>query len=831
MKSHQNAERLAVEWSNKSLNEADTRHRIIDEVLHSILVWPKSSVRCEKHVAPGYMDYVLSDKKDRPILVIEAKREGQTFEVPLFQTQDAHKIRRVRLKTLVTNKEIRQAVVQVVQYCVSVGSEYACVTNGHTYIFFRAFIKGHDYLDFDAIVIPSLNTFSSDFTQVRGLFSYIAITETRTLVTLFDQSSRGHRQLFYPKNGIAQYDTPFNENRYARFLEPLSRYYFDEIEQQEHRLMDKCYVFASGARDTATGMRNRISDSLTPFFKADGAEELETRRDGGPLTRRIAASLTNPKANVLILYGGKGAGKSTFLRRLFYHDPPQDIVMHAFPILVEFLHVPQDPESLTAHMWREIIHALDQDHILTGPIESLIDLFSEQFTIALKQDLSGLDAGSIDFVRERNRLISEWKKDSSLVVRSLQKYWAAQNKHLVVVFDNTDQLPPPLQDHCFLMAQYISKELGCCTIISMREERYCRARTAGVLDAYHNSGYHLAAPDLKLLFTKRLSLVIHDLETLGTNHLPDNLPADIPKSELRAFFVTINRQFQRDENAMHRFFVECARDNARLALGFFRGFLTSGYTHIDEIISNPSWVVVSHQVVKPMMIPARYNYDENKSLIPNLFQCRDSSRGSHSTAVRILKKLHPEFQSSSERTGYFRVDFLCDEFDAKFGSRRDVESSLDLLLRHGLIEANNRLDSYQVEISTSADDGGTHYIYADEVKLTSFGAYALEHLCSNFTYLDLICFDCGLTDESVYHEFVEASLDERRMGAENRKMQRLESRINRTKTFLEYLVNEESREADEQNLSTFDIIMPDIQSSALEEIRRVEESASRNYRK
>jgi hypothetical protein len=40
-------------------NEADTRHQIIDLVLHDVLAWPRNRVSVEEYIAPGYADYVL----------------------------------------------------------------------------------------------------------------------------------------------------------------------------------------------------------------------------------------------------------------------------------------------------------------------------------------------------------------------------------------------------------------------------------------------------------------------------------------------------------------------------------------------------------------------------------------------------------------------------------------------------------------------------------------------------------------------------------------------------------------------------------------------------
>jgi hypothetical protein len=44
----------------RSLNEADTRHRIIDFILHDFLAWPKNRVNVEEYVSSGYIDYVLT---------------------------------------------------------------------------------------------------------------------------------------------------------------------------------------------------------------------------------------------------------------------------------------------------------------------------------------------------------------------------------------------------------------------------------------------------------------------------------------------------------------------------------------------------------------------------------------------------------------------------------------------------------------------------------------------------------------------------------------------------------------------------------------------------
>jgi predicted hotdog family 3-hydroxylacyl-ACP dehydratase len=390
MKNHEVAKELVKSFKKRKMNEADTRHQIIDRLLHEVLGWPHSSVKCEEHVHPGYADYVLRDATDRVVLLIEAKREGKYFVLPKKATRGSASRRVVRLGTLVTNKDVKEAVKQAAAYCPVLGCEYACITNGHEYVVFQAFIRGKDYLDGHAAVIPNLSYFSTEFTEAYNFLGYSGITTGRTLQLHFESSGNSPRELFYPKTGITHYDAPVQKNRHARYLEPLANRYFGEIRTSDSRMMKECFVFARGTRELEDEMKGRLSDRLTPFLELDGGNEIAEVRKGGRLVERIARSLDNQRAgDVVILYGGKGSGKSTFLRRLFYYDPPEAFRAHAFPIVIDCLQVPQEEHALSDHIWNTLIAALDLDGLLKGPIENLIRLYEDRFEVAQNQDLSG----------------------------------------------------------------------------------------------------------------------------------------------------------------------------------------------------------------------------------------------------------------------------------------------------------------------------------------------------------------------------------------------------------------------------------------------------------
>ncbi|HOF09591.1 MAG TPA: hypothetical protein PLV33_06305 [Opitutaceae bacterium] len=806
MSTFETAKRLAEDYKSKDLNEADTRHQILDVLFHDVLGWPRKAVKCEQHVHEGYCDYVITNPLDKAVLIIEAKKEGKFFELPV-QAKTIDEIRMIKLERLCTDPQIKAAVLQVVSYCPEFGCVHAGITNGHVYIFFRTFIHNQNFMNADAFIIPSLELFASNHTVLYNKLSYQAITRNNSLGILFSDPRANTRELHFPKLNILHYDTPFKVNNYAKFLEPIAKRYFGEISMEDQKLMSSCYVYARSLKDAEQGIKQRLSDCLTPYFEAEGGQDIEELRGGGKLNHKIVSALKrHGHSEIVILYGGKGAGKSTFLRRLFYHETPQDIQLHGFPIIIDCLKGPQNESEINNFFLDTIITALDTDRILEGTLPELLNLFNDKYELAKKQELYGIHEHTIDFIKLRANLVAAWKKDKLYVARRLKNYQVANGKHAIIAFDNTDQLNPALQDYCFLISQNICTELAAIGIISMREERYCRARTSGVLDAYQNSGFHLSAPDLLGVFQKRIHLVIEDLGAASQGKSHECLPPDAPYEQLKSFFICCTKQFGANQNSLKEFLVQCSRDNTRFALEFFRQFLCSGYTHVEEMIAEQNWTIISHQVIKPMMVPNRFNYDEEKSIIPNVYKCRKSHAGSHFTMLRILRAIA---HSSEQGQMYLSIPSLIDQFEFKFQMREDCEECLDVLLYNGLIEASNRLDHYRVQKSTEANE----YIYADQVRITAFGHYMLNSLCKAFTYIELVSLDCGYFSEQVFQSMVQAAVAERNVPTAEDRLKRLTSRLSRAQNFIDYLDAEEAREKVSFSLGESEVIVPTIRAA------------------
>jgi GTPase SAR1 family protein len=272
---------------------------------------------------------------------------------------------------------------------------------------------------------------------------------------------------------------------------PIVNYYFGPIGDNDHEFMDRCYVSQRDYTHTFEGMRTLLHDSLSPYFEEYGVQQLQDtgrgRRLGGRLTKNIRHGR---KGEVLVLFGGKGAGKSTFIKRLLHHVPPPWLKDHSVVAIIDLLKTPEDPSVIRATIWDTLVASLDPEMVLSADRDIVIrKLFDDRFEIAARQELAGLSRSSEAYNTRLNALVSQWKQDKPYCAKRLVEHWKSKGRGIIVVVDNTDQYTGANQDFCFTSAQQISDELGCVTLISMREERFYNSKIHGVLDAFQNAGF------------------------------------------------------------------------------------------------------------------------------------------------------------------------------------------------------------------------------------------------------------------------------------------------------------------------------------------------------
>jgi hypothetical protein len=143
--------------SDRNRNEADTRLHLIDQLIFDCLNWRREDVHVEESFEGTYTDYsFLSPRR----LVIEAKREGIYFELPVGLFKAVCKI-----KTLTeSNKGIDAAVRQAMRYCQDRSIPLGAVSNGHQMIaFLGSRSDGIPLIDGTCLIFYSLDDMAAQF--------------------------------------------------------------------------------------------------------------------------------------------------------------------------------------------------------------------------------------------------------------------------------------------------------------------------------------------------------------------------------------------------------------------------------------------------------------------------------------------------------------------------------------------------------------------------------------------------------------------------------------------------------------------------------------------
>ncbi|GKW37279.1 hypothetical protein [Pectobacterium carotovorum] len=805
-------DKLIADYDSKDFNEANTRFKIIDEIFTNVLKWPKTMISCEDCINDtGYSDYLLKKNEYSTYLVVEAKKEGVSFSIPKNYLKDRYSF--ISMETLLTDKNILKTVNQVRAYCVEIGCEFACITNGNEWIFFKCFERNKNWKKLKALTIPNLTCFGKNFTSLYNILSYDALKDG-SLAKNIGVSKKGKRDLFFPKKTIHAYDEKIDANNYSRFFRPLTSRYFKDLDVNDSNFMDNCYVEDRSIVQSQEDLQSIIIDSISPYFVNEGIVDAEGEEGNIKFINRLHKNRTTDRAEVIVLFGGKGAGKSTFLKTSVFHKPPKILENSCKASIIDLLKTPEDKESIKTAIWNKLIDELDEFKLLNESREQLTKLYEDLFIVSKKQELYGLPEDSEVYNLRLNDLISKWKVDYKTTSIALKKFWKSRHKGLVIIIDNTDQFPQDLQDYCFTTAQEIADHLKCLVVISMREERYYKSKIHGTLDAYQNSGFHIKSPITSKVFDKRINYILRNLNSddfcldlFGhVNYNTEHVEAT------RKFFRILGAEFSDDKSTLNNFLTASAHGDTRKALDLFREFIISGYTNVDEMVGvSGLWKIRVHQVLKPIMMPNRFFYDEEQSNILNIFRVRDESNGSHFTGLRILNKLIDG--SDSYNPKYHSIAFLKDHFGSVYGIDQDFTRNLDYLLKYDLIESDNRIDYYSDDV--------------DKIKITNFGYYVYNDLSKYFTYLELISSDVGFFSQKYSNEISELSNKDYRLFKAYSRAERVLARIQKAETFLEYLKEEETEELNifGNNLPSF---VDEIKQSFDTEIIVVKRSASRN---
>lgn len=730
------------EYNDKKdiFNEADTRAKIIDFILRDCLDWNEKFIVRENPNDSGYTDYELRID-GIPILVIEAKKSGEYFEIPESSESRTYKIS----GSISKSKNLTLAFKQVRNYCNEIGCKYAAVFNGHQIALFSAITLGQSWQEGLCVIYKSFEDIKDNFIQFWNTLSF----ENLKKGSLHSLLEIKRRQLNFRKviADIHNPDQQWARNELYIYIRPICDIVFSELlDEARTEVLKECYVFDGSSVPLSEEIESYYTDKL-PYFaeKYKISQIYQTQVKAGTFQKSfMIKSYDKSVGSLIVLLGGVGVGKSTFIHRFF------KIIL-------------ADRENL---LWFYIdfrgapLREMEIEDFIFNKMNEVWEL---NYYTKLREILD-----DVGFNYDKSNLKEFFKRLFNLLSRL--KF------ALTIIIDNVDQHNRNLQEKIFLCSSHVTDILKTVTIISLREETFLASSRSGVLDAYHIHKFHISSPNFLRMIFKRIDFTIKLLSRKNLQKYFAQIDS-AKKDDLIKYFTIIKTSLLKtnvQSKKIVKFIDSVSLGNMRDALKMFNNFIVSGNTNINEIFSKiettGQYQLAYHQFIKSIILGEYRYYIQERSQIMNLFDFDSSLTDSHFNILRILKFL---LDRSNKRSpigrGYVDIIDILNEAERIWISPDAIKDLLLRLSNFNLVEYDNQ---------SKSDLENASY-----VKITPSGSYYFEHLIHEFTYLDCILSDTPISDNNTL-----AKLKTQINTTD------LKERLERTNVFLNYLLNFEKEE-------------------------------------
>jgi len=737
-----NFQKARLQW--KGISEADTRSKMIDLIFKDCLGWSESDIVREKSVDGGFVDYIFSIE-GLPRFVVEAKKSGVCFEVPLSFKGGKYKLN----AAISREKDIMKAIEQAQKYCNEKGMNYGIISNGHQFVIFEAFVTGKEWRKGNCIVYKSLKDIEENFIKFWNTLSKNAVRLNSLRESLSGEI--GGIKYDRPLDKIHNKDGKLVRNHLAGILVPFMRYIFEEItDDSKIDILDRCYVYNKSYQTTDKQIKSLFVDRLPPQSDKYKIENLMEGKDSAGNFQvnfyKCADYLQQeePEGPISLLLGGVGSGKTTFIHRFF-----KIILIPEEKVL--WFYVDFRTASPQLQDFRNFI------------LDEIAKYFEKKYANRLKEKLKDFDLQKIDHT-----------------IEGLTKLFAILRilgYTLSIIVDNVDRtypLSPETQHEVFLETQYLTDTLKTITILSLREESFFKSKLSGVFDAYYIRRFHVVSPNFHELLANRINYLLEILDLPATEIAKKiRTPRSLLERELRdlkIFFRIIRDSFKTPTGKpkyIAQFIQSLAGSDMRRALDLFNLFLISGNTKVYEMINKFKdtgfYQISSHQILKSIILGESKYYSSTRSHVMNIFDVNIGYTNSHFLHLKILKYARDRMQfETSMGRGYLSIGKLKEEAEKISISGEAIEDSLTRLARFKLIVFDHQ-DPEEVKT-------------ASYFAITQTGIYYLEELSRRFVYLDHVWMDTPVADDNLEKE-LRYSI----------RATEMDKRFSRTEKFLDYL--------------------------------------------
>ena len=761
----------------QDISESDTRSKTIDAMLKNVLLWDESSIQREGYEpGAGYYDYKLVVSGFQ--FVVEAKRNFIEFKIP-------HNHKSIKLGTFYSsNKEV---VDQIRSYLTSSGLQWGVITNGRQYIIGQ-FINsdGKDWRKNSCLLFNGLLDVRDRFIEFYNAISMTAVLSKKSFYDRDELLSQGA----IVRAGVSDPGKEVLRNSLSIEAAPVLDKIFGEIFDASYGddgdFIKECFVSSFEAR---TSM-----DSIEKIFIDQPPELVGVVRANNPdtVSAQIGIELdgmgtlfdAKPPSPIIII-GSKGSGKTTFINYLLKYKLERQIEKNFIPVFIDMRkYTAMDLAAETSTISDDILNKIVQSKPKLTEWKTLLRIYEYEIKIRLKGTWVHLKGDDKELDRRKSEFIEVQMQDVQRHLESVNKYLLKnQQRRLLVVLDNADQLEDPLQRSAYLFAHSLYSKLRAAVIISLREGYYYTWRSRPPFDAYQSNVYHVTAAPFSQVIAKRIKYAISTIKLDGT--IKGNTSGfgggqlELPKQDLVKFFENIQATILSDGNDdVIQFVSHTTYPNIRNGLTLMKQFIRSGHTKVEDYISanyagdSYKSSIPLHEFIKAVALSERVYYNSNRSFIHNIFRPAEGLRG-HFLKFYILYTLRQNSVEGSVGDSFLKVSELFTKLGELSYAPKDVLMELDDLLKFGLIDGQGT--ATDTDNPLPAND-------SDLFTITLKGNYYITKLIGMFAYIDLVAIDTPIYLQDSFAEIKRQYAEPNGSG-----LRALKGRLNFVESFLDYL--------------------------------------------
>lgn len=708
-------------YDHTIFTEQDTRVKIIDRILVEVLGYSMNDIQTESRSGVGYLDYQIT-LKGIGKLVIEAKKDGAKFNIDTSYSGRAYNID----GAVLNGQEVKNGISQAIYYAAQESIELGCLTNGKTWIIFRAnrMGDGKKVIQGKAFVFGSLENIKKDFKLFYELLSPLAIQENN-FRALF-QEAEGNEirnkefvQVLKDENTIK----PFSNANYSGDFDRVMTAFFSKLSgDDDPELLIKCFVETKESQ-AAEYQLARISNDL--INKVRNIETIE-----GDAIREVIERIKHTnRQEFIILVGGKGAGKSTFVERFFTYILSSNLKEDCIVVRVNMGGYKGSDSEITKWLDNTLLDVCEKGLYNGAPsYEEIQGMFYGEYKRLRNGNWKKLyekdktqfkiDFGKHIESRRENRPTEYIQKLIGNIVKSRRKIPC-------IVFDNADHFSIEIQEKVFQYARAIYENEVCLIIIPITDKTSWQLSKQGAIRSYESEVLFLPTPPPRKVIEKRIAYIEDLVETekaqKGQYFLKKGIRLELQNIE--GFVRYLQVVFLQD-SLTSKWIGALANYDIRTCLEITKDLIASPHISIDEflkayiagngIYDNDSYVIKPYRIKRAIIKRNYHSYPVNHHpYIQNLFYAIGDVNTSPLLALRILQVLYDRKTDASAEDHFIQVSQLLDYFNAMSIDRNITRKHLQFLLSKGLV---NSYDPSIIDIDFSKSleitpSGNEHYYW------------------------------------------------------------------------------------------------------------------------